>query len=114
MSEKFWQLLRRYINRTKEEIRSSEPIIELPYAALLKTVILRDKGLSSLIKEVREKCGELGHEIDSVVFFAAFDGPIIFNQNKIKSKSDDYMGVYKRPDGTHFAVIFSGSWIEAS
>jgi|TARA_Y100000310_G_scaffold221403_1_gene222973 hypothetical protein len=108
----FWKLVRRYLDRSKNDIRSSEILIELPYPALIKTSILHEQALSSLIKEVREKCGEIGYEIDSVVFTQYFDGPIIFNQKHIKASSDDLLTIYRKKDGGCFAVVFSGSWVE--
>ena len=113
MSAKIWTLIRKYCARNRKEIKEAKPIIELPYAALGKHAAMMQNNVSELVKEARIKCGELGYEIDSIIFFAAFDGPIIFNQTKITSRSDDYFAVYMREDESCFAVLFNGSFIEA-
>tara|TARA_Y100000310_G_C20628058_1_gene787054 strand:+ start:763 stop:1101 length:339 start_codon:yes stop_codon:yes gene_type:complete len=110
---RFWQLIRKYINRKKDDIRSSELIVEMPYPALINTSILTETLLSKLITEVRVLCGEKGYEIDSVVFCSFFDSPIIVSQNHITAKSDDYVAIYRRKDTSCFAVVFNGSWAEA-
>ena len=113
MKQKFIDLLKKYISIAPREINDTEPIVEVSYPALLETSILGEKFTSKLIKEVREKCGELGYEIDHVVFFSAFDGPVIFNQKHIKGDSDDYLAIFRREDESCFAAIFIGAWLQA-
>jgi hypothetical protein len=109
---KLWQLCRKYINRGKNLLRESEPIVELPYPALLKTVTLTDSLIETLVIEARVKCGELGYEIDHIYFFAAFDSPVIFKRQNVKARSDNYVAIYRRKDKSCFAVVFNGSWLE--
>jgi len=114
MKNHICKLVEKYISIAPNEIHNTEPIVEVSYPALLETSILGEKFTSKLIKEVREKCGELGYEIDHVAFFSAFDGPIIFNQKHIKGKSDDYLAIFRREDeDSCFAAVFIGAWLQA-
>jgi|TARA_Y100000310_G_C20672321_1_gene810974 hypothetical protein len=113
MKNRLYQLIGKYFDRLPKAINTEKPIVDLPHPVLFKSAILGEKFTAQLIKEVREKCGELGYEIDHVVFFSAFDSPVIFNQKHIRGDSDDYLAIFRRKDESSFAVVFVGAWLEA-
>ena len=113
MINKIWASLSKYIKKSRNPIKNSKVIKEIPFALMTNSCNAGFKFISVLTKEARNKCAEAGYEIDHVYIFTSYDAPLLFVQNTIKSGSDEYMAICQREDGNCFCAIFLGSWIEA-